>query len=204
MSSFCSARGRAASPCRRRHCRWHTTRSGRDRRPGLAQADRDVSAIDHLDIHEMHGEGRADDRFGHHHMLRVYFGIGRKSVALMIGLFSICLSTVTLFGALGPDLILRRPHAFRHTCRPSGRSRQSLPSDRALGGPDGLARPTRDNYTVTGLPARAGYRAYPHGGPGRLTIIPSDRDCIPACFGDMAAVGGVTLPIHVATLLEGF
>src|SRR5450759_506801 len=39
---------------------------------------------------------------------------------------------------------------------------------------------------------------------GHLTIVPSDRDGIPARFGDTAAVGGIALPINPATLREAF
>jgi hypothetical protein len=39
---------------------------------------------------------------------------------------------------------------------------------------------------------------------GHLTIVPSDRDCIPAHFCDTAAVSGIASPINAAALLEAF
>jgi hypothetical protein len=39
---------------------------------------------------------------------------------------------------------------------------------------------------------------------GDVTIIPGDHDCIPAYFGDTAAVSGIALPINAATPLEAF
>jgi hypothetical protein len=39
---------------------------------------------------------------------------------------------------------------------------------------------------------------------GHLTIVPSDRDCIPAHFGDTAAVSRIAPPINATTLLEAF
>src|SRR6266705_4985159 len=39
---------------------------------------------------------------------------------------------------------------------------------------------------------------------GHLTIVPSDRGCIPAYFGDSAAISGIAAPINAATLLETF
>src|SRR5258705_11683061 len=39
---------------------------------------------------------------------------------------------------------------------------------------------------------------------GHRTIVPSDRGCIPAYFGDSAAISGIAAPINAATLLETF
>src|SRR5882724_5755366 len=39
---------------------------------------------------------------------------------------------------------------------------------------------------------------------GHRTIVPSDRGCIPAYFGDAAAISGIAAPINAATLLEAF
>jgi hypothetical protein len=39
---------------------------------------------------------------------------------------------------------------------------------------------------------------------GHLTIVPSDRDCIPAHFCDTAAVSGIAPPINAAALFETF
>jgi hypothetical protein len=38
--------------------------------------------------------------------------------------------------------------------------------------------------------------------PGHLPIVPGDRDCIPTCFGDNAAISGIASPVDAGTLLE--
>ena len=37
---------------------------------------------------------------------------------------------------------------------------------------------------------------------GHLSIVPGDRDCIPPCFGDNAAIGGIASPKNTGALLE--
>ena len=37
---------------------------------------------------------------------------------------------------------------------------------------------------------------------GHLPIVPGDRDCIPTCFGDNAAISGIASPINAGALLE--
>ena len=39
---------------------------------------------------------------------------------------------------------------------------------------------------------------------GHMTIVPSDRDCIPTHFGDNAAVIGIASPINAVAFLEAF
>jgi hypothetical protein len=39
-----------------------------------------------------------------------------------------------------------------------------------------------------------------HG--GQLPIVPGDRDRIPTCLGDNAAIGGIASPIDAGALLE--
>ena len=37
---------------------------------------------------------------------------------------------------------------------------------------------------------------------GHLSIVPGDRDCIPPCFGDNAAIGGIASPKNTGALLK--
>jgi hypothetical protein len=39
---------------------------------------------------------------------------------------------------------------------------------------------------------------------GNLPVVPGDRNRIPTCFGDNAAVSGIALPVNAGVLFEGF
>jgi hypothetical protein len=39
-----------------------------------------------------------------------------------------------------------------------------------------------------------------HG--GYLTVVPSNRDRVPACFGDSTTISGITSPAYSIALLE--
>jgi hypothetical protein len=36
--------------------------------------------------------------------------------------------------------------------------------------------------------------------PGHLPIVPGDRDCIPTCFGDNAAISGIASPVDACAI----
>ena len=52
------------------------------------------------------------------------------------------------------------------------------------------------------LSAPAESRACVHVHAGHLSIVPSDCDRIPACFGDNATISGIASPINAGALLE--
>jgi hypothetical protein len=39
---------------------------------------------------------------------------------------------------------------------------------------------------------------------GDLPVVPGNRNRVPTCFGDRAAVSSIASPIHAGALLKGF